>query len=209
MKRGSLIIFEGVDRCGKTTQVKKLSEKLVENGHSIYTTRFPERTSEIGQMINAYLKNTSNLSDQAVHLLFSANRWEYDQLLREKLKGGTTVIIDRYAFSGVAFSAAKGLDLEWCKTPDKGLPKPDMVIQLTVDQSCAQGRGGFGEERYETTDFQSQVRKMYSTLEEENNDIWRRVDGSGTIEQVTEKLSEIVLEVMGGEKSDDIQKLWL
>ena len=46
-----------------------------------------------------------------------------------------------------------------------------MVIQLTVDQSCAQGRGGFGEERYETTDFQSQVRKMYSTLEEENNDV--------------------------------------
>ena len=68
MKRGSLIIFEGVDRCGKTTQVKKLSEKLTENGHSIYTTRFPERTSEIGQMINAYLKNTSNLSDQAIGL---------------------------------------------------------------------------------------------------------------------------------------------
>ena len=46
-----------------------------------------------------------------------------------------------------------------------------MVIQLTVDQSCAQGRGGFGEERYETTDFQSQVRKMYNTLEEQNSDV--------------------------------------
>merc|ERR1719383_262168 len=209
MKRGSLIIFEGVDRCGKTTQVKKLSERLTEKGHSIYTTRFPERTSEIGQMINAYLQNNKNLSDQAVHLLFSANRWEYDQILQEKLKSGTTVIIDRYAFSGVAFSAAKGLDLDWCKAPDRGLPKPDMVIQLTVDQNCAQGRGGFGEERYETTDFQSQVRKLYATLEEQNSDIWRRVDGSGTIEQVTEKLSDIVLEVMKSEKTAEIEKLWI
>ena len=76
-----------------------------------------------------------------------------------------------YKFINPFESAAKGLDLEWCKTPDKGLPKPDMVIQLTVDQSCAQGRGGFGEERYETTDFQSQVRKMYNTLEEQNSDV--------------------------------------
>ena len=57
------------------------------------------------------------------------------------------------------------------QAPDRGLPKPDMVIQLTVDQSCAQGRGGFGEERYETTDFQSQVRKLYATLEEQNSDL--------------------------------------
>ena len=75
MKRGSLIIFEGVDRCGKTTQVKRLSEKLTENGHSIYTTRFPERTSEIGQMINAYLQNTSNLSDQAKGLTIKSRRF--------------------------------------------------------------------------------------------------------------------------------------
>ena len=39
-------------------------------------------------------------------------------------------MVDRYAFSGVAFTAAKGLDLEWCKNPDRGLPKPDLVLQL-------------------------------------------------------------------------------
>ena len=51
MKRGSLIIFEGVDRCGKTTQVKRLSERLIKQGASVYTTRFPERTeSDIGDL---------------------------------------------------------------------------------------------------------------------------------------------------------------
>ncbi len=43
---------------------------------------------------------------------------------------GTNIILDRYAYSGVAFTSAKGLDLEWCKNSDKGLPKPDIVFFL-------------------------------------------------------------------------------
>lgn len=44
------------------------------------------------------------------------------------LKSGKTLIVDRYAYSGVAFSAAKGLPLEWCKSPDEALPAPDKVF---------------------------------------------------------------------------------
>lgn len=38
--------------------------------------------------------------------------------MEAKLKGGTTLIVDRYSYSGVAFSSAKGLDIEWCKVKD-------------------------------------------------------------------------------------------
>ena len=41
-------------------------------------------------------------------------------------------ICDRYAYSGVAFSSAKGLDLDWCKACDSGLPAPDCVIYLDI-----------------------------------------------------------------------------
>ena len=88
-----------------------------------------------------------------------------------KIESGTHVIIDRYAFSGVAFTAAKGLDFEWCKNPDRGLPKPDVVIQLNVDEECAKGRGGFGEERYEKIEFQRRVRSLYAQLSDENKDV--------------------------------------
>jgi thymidylate kinase len=70
--------------------------------------------------------------------------------LKERLQAGTTVICDRYAYSGVAFSAAKpGLDLEWCKECDQGLPAPDMVIFLDVPiekaaEVRARGRGALG-----------------------------------------------------------------
>ena len=163
-----------------------MNERLLGAGHKTFVTRFPERTSDIGQMINQYLKNNNDLSDQAVHLLFSANRWEYNSLIKgkysfriassklnflAKIESGTHVIIDRYAFSGVAFTAAKGLDFEWCKNPDRGLPKPDVVIQLNVDEECAKGRGGFGEERYEKVEFQRRVRSLYAKLSEENKDV--------------------------------------
>jgi dTMP kinase len=58
-------------------------------------------------MLDSYLKNDSQLEDHAVHLLFSANRWEAVAGIKKLLDEGTDVVCDRYAFSGVAFSAAK------------------------------------------------------------------------------------------------------
>ena len=72
-------------------------------------------------MISSYLGSTSELSDETVHLLFSANRWEAISSLESKLKSGVHLICDRYVYSGVAFSAAKGMDFEWCKNCDTGL----------------------------------------------------------------------------------------
>lgn len=76
------------------------------------------------------------------------------------LLSGTTLVVDRYAFSGVAYSAAKavpGMDVEWCKAPDCGLPAPDLVVYLRVSNAVAAARAGFGEERYEKAEFQDKV----------------------------------------------------
>ncbi|GMQ10009.1 hypothetical protein CsSME_00053183 [Camellia sinensis var. sinensis] len=83
-------------------------------------------------MISSYLANKSELDDHAIHLLFSANRWEKRSLMENKLRCGTTLIVDRYSFSGVAFSSAKGLDIEWCKAPEMGLLAPDLVLYLDI-----------------------------------------------------------------------------
>ena len=72
-KRGAFIVFEGIDRCGKSSQVEMLG-KAIAGAENI---RFPNRTSSIGKLINSYLAETgANMSDQTIHLLFSANRWE-------------------------------------------------------------------------------------------------------------------------------------
>ncbi|GMI86519.1 ZEUS1, ARABIDOPSIS THALIANA THYMIDYLATE KINASE.1, ARABIDOPSIS THALIANA THYMIDYLATE KINASE.2 [Hibiscus trionum] len=74
--RGALVVFEGLDRSGKTSQCGRLLSYLEGLGHSVELWRFPDRTTSVGQMISTYLSNNSQLDDHTIHLLFSANRWE-------------------------------------------------------------------------------------------------------------------------------------
>ena len=116
-------------------------------------------------MINAYLTKSTDLDDHTIHLLFSANRWEKRSLIESTLSAGTTIICDRYAASGVAFSSAKdGMNMTWCKASDAGLPKPDAVYFLDLDPTVAAKRGGFGGERYELPPFQAKVRTNFTHL---------------------------------------------
>jgi dTMP kinase len=116
-------------------------------------------------MINAYLTNATELDDHAIHLLFSANRWEKVSAIQSALAAGTTIVCDRYAASGVAFSSAKpGMSMQWCKQSDAGLPAPDHVFFLDVPPDVAARRGGFGGERYEVAPFQLKVRENFSEL---------------------------------------------
>jgi len=147
--RGAFVVFEGVDRCGKTTQTALLVKRLVAAGLAATLMRFPDRTTATGTLIDSYLASGANLDDRAVHLLFSANRWESTKHLTRQLELGTTVISDRYAYSGVAFSASKvdandkqALSMNWCQAPDRGLPAPDCVIFLDLSQEEAEKRGG-------------------------------------------------------------------
>lgn len=150
MPRGHFFVFEGPDRSGKTTQTKKCADYLRNNGVTLAPNTpwtFPDRTTEIGKMINSYLQSSTDLDDRTLHLLFSANRWEKEKLIRETLERGETIICDRYVYSGVAYSTAKGLPFEWCKTSDQGLPEPDLIIYLDVPTDVMKNRGNFGQER--------------------------------------------------------------
>jgi len=205
VKRGSLIVFEGCDRSGKTTQVKRLVETLNKTGCTTEMMRFPDRSTGIGSVINSYLTCSEELDDRAIHLLFSANRWEKEKQIQRSLAAGTNIIIDRYAYSGVAFSAAKpGLSLNWCKQPDVGLPRPDLVVFMDVTEEVAKQRGGFGEERYEVAEFQRRVRQNYKQLKD---DTWVEVCADGSLEEVESKLLDIVNKELARERGG-VSKLW-
>ncbi|KAE9008760.1 hypothetical protein PF011_g10579 [Phytophthora fragariae] len=189
-RRGNFLLFEGVDRCGKTTQTKLLHEALNASSpsHPSALLHFPDRSTAIGQSIHSYLTSSEAMDDHAIHLLFSANRWEAASKIESLLASGQHIIMDRYSFSGVAFSAAKsGMSLDWCWAPEIGLPKPDAVIFLDVPVTQAATRADFGQERYETTAFQEQVYKNFYHIMERTSPKWHVVDATGTIEQVHDK----------------------
>ena len=127
--RGAFIVFEGCDRSGKSTQCQRLVKHLntsVESSAKLM--RFPDRSTQVGKLIDSYLRNKEQMDDRVIHLLFSTNRWEMAADLKKALEAGQHVIVDRYAFSGVAFSASKdNMSLEWCRQPDRELPRPGIT----------------------------------------------------------------------------------
>ena len=111
MSRGCFILIEGLDRCGKTTQNKKLLEYLVARGSSAHQLGFPDRQTPTGKLIDAHLTKQARVLDlAALNLLFSSNRWEKKAFIEETLKAGTHIVCDRYVYSGLAYSIANGLD---------------------------------------------------------------------------------------------------
>lgn len=204
--RGALIVFEGCDHSGKTTQCKRLVELLKQTRIPVQQLRFPDRTTAIGQMINGYLSNKQDIEDHAVHLLFSANRWELVPKMKALLEAGTTLIVDRYAYSGVSFTAAKeGFSIGWCKQPDCGLPCPDLVLYLNLSPDAAAKRGNFGNERYEQTDFQVKVMKNFNLLKES---YWKEIDADKTEDDLAAELGEIVLNCIPTVRDRPIERLW-
>jgi dTMP kinase len=166
-ERGLLIVVEGLDRSGKSTQCEMLCKHIEKQGKKAKYVKFPDRTTPTGIMINSYLTNRAQLDDHSVHLLFSANRWEAASGLRKLIEEGTWVVIDRYSYSGAVYSAAKenpNLSLQWAWAPELGLPQPDIVFFLDISTADAAARGGYGEERYENEQMQTKVRHLFQQI---------------------------------------------
>ncbi|KAL7441095.1 hypothetical protein ACHAXH_008456 [Discostella pseudostelligera] len=224
-KRGAFILLEGVDRCGKTTQVSLLVKHLLSLSIATVALRFPDRSTQVGGLINEYLQSSVQTDDRAIHLLFSANRWEAAPNLVNTLTSGTNIICDRYAYSGVAFTSAKRtedrssmsggeLSLDWCMSPDVGLPAPDAVIFLDLDQEQAESRGGYGGERYEKKELQIRVRQRFAELqaidEKQGRVPWHVVDAAQSIEEVKEQIAKIVTDTIDRVQSESapLRRMW-
>lgn len=205
--RGALIVLEGCDRSGKTTQCAKLVEALNSMKIPAKKISFPDRSTPIGSLINDYLSRKIELPDRSVHLLFSANRWELEPEIRKQIESGVTLIVDRYSYSGVVFTSAKQcVDFKWCCGPENGLPKPDIVMFLKLSTSEMAKRSGFGDERYENIEFQNRVDINYDKFK---NDNFIQVDANQDVSILTNTLLEQVLKTIDIVKNQELDDLIL
>lgn len=214
-KRGALIIFEGLDRIGKTTQSKLLFDYLSEEVDiPCERLAFPNRSTQIGTLIDNYLQRKVDFDDHTIHLLFSANRWECMESMRKKLLQGCTLIVDRYAYSGVAFSQAKGLDKKWCQSCDIGLIKPDLVLYFHREQQ-SNALSYTGDERYETKQFQEKVESCFQHFRSSSHQ-WKDINvinkndnaNMRDIQSIQNEIRSHVKECLEGIKSNDLEDLW-
>ena len=169
MKKNLFIAFEGIDGCGKSTQVKLLTESLKNSGHKVYSTYEPT-DSPIGSVIRNIFKHRIEADHRTIAGLFVADR--LDHLLNKtngilkKIGEGFTVVTDRYYFSSYAYHGTH-MSLEWVIEANSlaaELLKPDLNIYIDISPDVSMKRLGKGRnymELYETSENLINVRAKY------------------------------------------------
>ena len=141
--------------------------------------------------------------------------------IKSLLDSGITIICDRYAFSGIAFSASKALPqksspstsspltYEWCRAPDVSLPAPDLTLFLDISpEQAAKEREGYGEERYEKLEMQARVCEVFGKIGKEMGaEKWVTIDAGRTREEVEKNIWENVSPLVEGVK-EPVSRLW-
>lgn len=184
-----LVVLEGLDGAGKSTQVKKLRTYLESIFGSIEYIHFPRYDAPVyGDLISRFLRgdfgSNETVHPQLVALLFAEDRHGAAPQMKQALSEGRTVLLDRYVYSNIAYQCAKIKDAEeasdlreWIFNTEYGnfgLPRPDLNLFLDVpigfvESKLKNQRGGADREYLEggqdiheaDMDFQKKVRDIY------------------------------------------------
>jgi dTMP kinase len=205
-KRGVFITFEGMDGCGKSTQMRRLAKRLTASGREVIETAEPGGT-QIGSKIRNILLDSANteLSPHAELLLyFAARAQNVDELILPALERGSIVLSDRFTDSSLAYQGCgRGLGAETVLALDRiacrGL-KPDLTLLIDIDLATSQARAEARNRRSQRTDrmeeqtavFYKKVRDAYAALAADEPDRFRIIDGRADYESVEKNIWEIV-----------------
>lgn len=173
-----LLALEGIDRAGKGTQSAMLQSAWEREGRRAVRLHFPAYETPIGKEITAFLMGEREFGPETLQMLYAANRYEKREELLRLRSQADLVLLDRYATSGRVYGQAMGLDREWLRNLDHGMPEPDLVVLLDLDPGeAARRRRSVGEDVIEKQRaFMEQVRAIY--LEEARLEGWVVVDGA-------------------------------
>ena len=199
------ISFEGIDFCGKSTQVELLKKYLLEKNKKVEIIREPGGT-EISEKVREILldKKHYHMFMEAEIFLFSASRAQFvREKIRPCLEKGIYVISDRFHDSTTAYQGfGRGIDLETVKHINKlaiGSTLPDLTFMIDIPIEVAEQRKNQKHnkelDRIEISDtgFYNRVRKGYLNFTEKEKR-FRIIDGTLSIEKIHNKVvSEIVL----------------
>ena len=206
-RRGTLVTFEGIDGCGKSTQAELVARVLEDAGVPLVRLREPGGTA-ISEGIRAVLLDPSNaeMCDECELLLYEASRAQLvRQAIEPALEAGTLVICDRFYDSTYAYQAggrglSSGLVGRANVLGSCGLV-PDLTVLLDLDPQVALSRavaGGADRLEGEGLAFQSRVRDAYLQIAEDNPVRVRVVDASGTVDEVYARVMDVISEVVPG-----------
>lgn len=193
-KRGKFITFEGCDGCGKSTQLKLLSDYLTQNGVAHIFTREPGG-GKISESIREILLNGKNseMTDECEALLYAAARVQHlHDRVEPALQEGKLVICDRYVDSSFAYQAyARGLGMDFIGkinafATERYAPDLTVFIDLSPEAAFARKHGADENDRLEQAGmaFHQKVYAGYKALTKTYPDRIVCVDGNQTPSEI-------------------------
>lgn len=188
-----LLTFEGIDGSGKSTQARRLNDRLQEQGYDTLLVREPGGTPFAERVRSILLDSTFNIQAVAELLLFSAARAQLvAERIRPALEAGRIVICDRFYDSTTAYQGAgRGIaEPEWIEGLHQRVTNgltPDRTYLLSVDpQTARERREAEADDRMEAAgmDFYERVAESYNELAEQHPDRIVSLDGQRAIDAI-------------------------
>ncbi|OIO25488.1 dTMP kinase [Candidatus Micrarchaeota archaeon CG1_02_55_22] len=208
MQQG-LIVLEGIDACGKTTQAALLAGKIKAAGHEVVLTREPFLDLPV---LGSVIAGAGIIRDHHAHgdtldslkkyklapetdaFLFAADRSEHvSKVIKPVLAEGKIVVTDRYYPSSIAYqSTFDGLDAEWIRSMNRFAPEPDLVVFLKVslEEASLRRNGSRRLERFEKGGKEECIQSAYEELAKAPN--WVTIDADGSVDDVAQRVWDAV-----------------
>jgi dTMP kinase len=199
--RGKLICLEGIDGSGKETQLKLILKMLKGKRVSVY--KYPDGKSAFGEIIDMFLKKKIELSPLSQFFIYMLDIAKDQREIEKKLEGGETVLLDRYAFSTIAYQCSKGISFEkgvemiW----EMNFVKPDLVLLLDIlpDVSIERKSRQKKMDRHEEdVELLRKVRENYLRLYDEKflAGKWVKVDADGKPGEVFDVVKGFIVQLL-------------
>jgi dTMP kinase len=169
-RRGLLLVLEGLDGAGTTTQSRRLADWLSARGRRPHLTAEPSRGpvgTQVRHVLSGRLRGAGgrDFDARALALLFAADRldhWESE--IRPRLEEGCDVISDRYVLSSLAYQSVSTGDAPWVASINSRAPPADLTVFLRVAPAVALRRryaASAEREIFEVPEFQRKVHRAY------------------------------------------------
>jgi dTMP kinase len=196
---GQLIALEGLDGCGKSTQLERLAARLRAAGCDVVTTREPTGFPS-GQRIREMARSGVPLAaEEELRWFVEDRRVHVAEVIAPALSAGQVVLTDRYYLSTVAYQGARGLDYEQILADSESeFPIPDLVVLLEIDPQIGldrvHARGAELEGVFEQHEFLTRVASVFNALD---CSYIERVPGAGELDSIEAIIADRVRERLG------------
>jgi dTMP kinase len=163
MTNGKIIVLEGIDKSGKTTQSKLLVDYISSTtSHKAVQMNFPNYSTFSGIEILRHLKGQTVYNPHALHVLFTLNRYEEKPVIERLLDEGSIIVMNRYYQSNIIYGLADGITRhEWLESLDGQMPQANLIIILDISVEESMSRNSNPDVNEQDRDYLRKVRSYF------------------------------------------------